>query len=137
MFRSLLTTIFVVAGFAALAAPARAQAPNFVNSGNCFPQINTSLYPSPKPDVPREVGWTVITTPALSPHEMLYAHQYRAMYPPYFYKNTCRLACLPFFPKPALKGTVVTVKYRTCWGLHGACPPACATKKCFSHTQFK
>lgn len=137
MLRSFFTTIFVVAGLAALASPARAGRPDFVNAPGCYPQINTSLYPSPRADVPREVGWTVITTPALSPHEMLYAHRYRAMYPPYFYKNTCGLACLPFFPKPTLKGTVVTVRYRTCYGLSGWSSPSCANQKCFSHTQFR
>lgn len=137
MTRPLFTTIFIVAGLAALATPAHAQFNAAANPAGCYPQINSSLYPCPKPDVPREVGWTVITTPALSPHEFTYAHQYRALYPPYFYKNTCRLACLPFFPKPCLKGTEVTVKYRTTYGHCGFCPPACATKKCFSHTQWR
>ncbi len=137
MTRTFLTTIFVIAGLAAAGTSARAGNMNLAYAQGCYPQINSSLYPSPKPDVPREVGWTMYTTPALSPHEMLYAHQYRAMYPPYFYKNTGRLACLPFFPKPALKGTVVTVKYKTHYGLSGFSPPACATKKCFSHTQFR
>ena len=102
----------------------------------CYPQLRSSLYPSPRPNVPREVGWTVYTTPAFAPHEMLYPHCYRAMYPPFYYKNTSGLACIPFFPKPCLKGTVVTVKYSSCHprSFH---PPACATKKCFSNTQFR
>jgi hypothetical protein len=101
----------------------------------CYPAINSSLYPCPRPDVPYEVGQTIITNQAFYPHEMLYAHRYRAIYPPYFYQNKCGLACLPFFPKPCLKGTVVTVKYKSClpWGYS---PPSVATKKCFSNTQF-
>lgn len=137
MTRTLFTTIFVIAGLAVTAGSARAGNEKLNYAQGCYPPINSSLYPSPKADVPREVGWTVYTTPALSPHEMLYAHQYRAMYPPYFYKNTCRLSCLPFVPKPRLKGTVVTVKYKTHYGLCGFTPPACATKRCFSHTQFR
>jgi hypothetical protein len=107
-----------------------------VQPSPCYPAINSSLYPCPRPDVPYEVGQTIITNQAFYPHEMLYAHRYRAIYPPYFYQNKCGLACLPFFPKPCLKGTVVTVKYKTClpWGYS---PPSMATKKCFSNTQFR
>jgi hypothetical protein len=79
----------------------------------CYPPLNSSLYPCPRPDVPYEVGQTLITNQAFYPHEMLYAHRYRAIYPPYFYANKCGLSCLPFFPKPCLKGTVVTVKYKS------------------------
>jgi hypothetical protein len=84
--------------------------------GSCYPGIHAPLYPCPRPNVPHEVGWTLITNPALAPHEMLYPHTYHALYPPYYYKNTCGLACIPFFPKPKLKGTEVTVKYK---GSHG------------------
>ena len=106
-----------------------------VEPAPCYPAINSSLYPCPRPDVPYEVGQTIITNQAFYPHEMLYCHRYKALYPPYFYENKCGLACLPFFPKPRLKGTCVTVKYKTClpWGY---CPPSMATKKCFSNTQF-
>jgi hypothetical protein len=101
----------------------------------CYPALNSSLYPCPRPDVPYEVGQTIITNQAFYPHEMLYCHRYKAIYPPYFYENKCGLACLPFFPKPRLKGTCVTVKYKTClpWGYS---PPSVSTKKCFSNTQF-
>jgi hypothetical protein len=102
----------------------------------CHPAINSSLYPCPRPDVPYEVGATLITNQAFYPHEMLYCHQYRALYPPYFYENKCGLACLPFFPKPCLKGTVVTVKYKGTLPC-GFQPPPGATKCCFSNTQFK
>lgn len=99
------------------------------------PQIQSSLYPSPVPYVPREVGWTVITNQALAPHEMLYVHEYRALYPPYYYKK-CLGSCLPFVPKPRLKGTMVKVKYNTClpFGFH---PPTAATQTCFSNTQWR
>lgn len=107
-----------------------------MNGGACYPQLNSALYPSPRPNVPYEVGQTVITNQALYPHEMLYAHCYKAIYPPYYYKNTHGLACLPFYPKPCIKGTVVTVKYKTtrpcCFAI-----PAGANKKCFSNTQFR
>lgn len=48
--------------------------------------LNAPLYPSPQPFVPQEVGSTVITNQAFSPHEMLYSHRYHAMYPPFYYK---------------------------------------------------
>ena len=94
----------------------------------CYPQLRSSLYPSPRPNVPREVGWTVYTTPAFAPHEMLYPHCYRAMYPPFYYKvkwkqNNCWLLPLPGFgrsrtvEKVKLMGTQVDVKY------HGAISP--------------
>ena len=100
------------------------------------PQYNSSLYPCPVPYVPREVGWTVITNQAFAPHEMLYAHEYRALYGPYYYRTCLGSCCIPFLPKPRLQGTMVTVKYKTNlpWGY---CPPWRATKTCFSNTQFK
>src|SRR5262249_19737958 len=52
------------------------------NFATNYPAIQASLYPCPKPDVPLEVGRTIITNPALAPHEMLYCHKYRALYPP-------------------------------------------------------
>jgi hypothetical protein len=102
----------------------------------CYPQLNSSMYPSPRPHVPVEVGQTFITNQAFYPHEMLYAHQYRALYPPFFYENKHGLTCVPFFPKPHLIGTVVTVKYRTTYPGNFA-PPWRATKTCFSNTQFR
>jgi hypothetical protein len=100
------------------------------------PELNSSLYPTPVPYVPREVGWTVITNQALAPHEMLYAHQYRALYGPYYYRKCLGSCCIPFIPKPCLQGTMVKVKYKTClpWGFQ---PPSCARQTCFSNTQFR
>jgi len=108
----------------------------YVDGPACYPQLNSSLYPCPKQNVPVEVGQTFITNQAFYPHEMLYAHQYRALYPPFFYDNKCGLTCLPFFPKPCLKGTLVTVKYKTTYPC-GFFPPWRATKHCFSNTQFR
>lgn len=82
-----------------------AQGPTADGAG--FVSLDAPLYPCPRQDIPREVGYTVITNPALYPHEMTYPHKYRALYPPYYYKN----CCIPFLPKPPLKGTEVTVKY--------------------------
>jgi hypothetical protein len=100
------------------------------------PQYNSSLYPCPVPYVPREVGWTVITNQAFAPHEMTYAHEYRALYGPYYYRKGLGSCCIPFIPKPRLQGTMVKVKYKTNlpWGFH---PPSMATKSCFSNTQFR
>lgn len=125
-----ITTTVAVALCLAAATATTAQADEWP-----APQIPSSLYPTPVPYVPREVGWTVITNQALSPHEMLYAHRYRALYPPYYYqKSLC--SCIPFVPKPMLKGTMVKVKYKTClpFGYH---PPSGATQTCFSNTQFR
>jgi hypothetical protein len=108
----------------------------YVDGPACYPQLNSSLYPCPKANVPVEVGQTFITNQAFYPHEMLYAHQYRALYPPFFYENKCGLTCLPFFPKPCLRGTLVTVKYKTTYPC-GFFPPWRATKHCFSNTQFR
>lgn len=105
------------------------------NYAGAYPQIQASLYPCPKPDIPYEVGRTVITNPAFAPHEMLYPHTYRALYPPYYYCNKGGLSCLPFFPKPPLKGTEVTVKYKSCHGLFGYCPPC--RKVCYSNRGWK
>jgi hypothetical protein len=107
-----------------------------VEPAPCYPQINSALYPCPRPDVPWEVGQTVITNQAFYPHEMLYCHRYKAIYPPFYYENKCGLACIPFFPKPCIKGTVVTVKYKTTLPC-SFYPPWGSVKKCFSNTQFR
>jgi hypothetical protein len=93
----------------------------------CHPQLNSSLYPCPRPDIPSEVGSTIITNQAFYPHEMLYGHQYRAIYPPFYYENKCGITCLPFIPRPCIAGTVVTVKYKTCLpcGFHPPVPNMC------------
>jgi hypothetical protein len=49
---------------------------------------SASLYPSPVPHVPVEVGGSMITNQGLNPHEMLYPHRYRALYGPFYYVKT-------------------------------------------------
>ena len=130
MTRMLTKTMMIALCLTAVsAATARAE-------GEGVPYLTSSLYPSPVPYVPREVGYTVITNQAFAPHEYLYAHQYRALYPPYYYKKSIGSCCIPFVPQPCLKGTMVTVKYKTSlpWTYH---PPCAATRTCFSNTQFR
>ncbi len=91
--------------------------------------LNAPLYPSPQPYVPPEVGSTVITNQALAPHEMLYKHQYHAMYPPFYYKVNGRW----FITRNGmlnretwkLQGTEVKVKYHSHISPFALfCPPA-------------
>jgi hypothetical protein len=109
---------------------------NGYNYTNNYPPVQASLYPSPKPDIPYEVGRTIITNPALAPHEMLYVHQYRALYPPYYYKNKCGLSCLPFVPKHPLCGTEVTVKYKSHMGLFSSFYPP-ISRVAYSNSSWK
>lgn len=43
------------------------------------------MYPVPQPNIPAQVGSVYITNQAFAPHEMLWPHTYRAMYPPFYY----------------------------------------------------
>lgn len=76
-----------------------------------------SLYPAPRPGIPHQVGGTVIPTHALHPHEMMYAHRYKSMYGPYYYKVRGHWMVTPFgvWSKEnwQLKGTTVDVKYKS------------------------
>jgi len=67
--------------------------------------LDAGLYPSPKPDIPYEVGTTIITNPAFDPHEMLYPHVYRGVYPPFYFKKG------KFTNSGHMIGTEVRVKY--------------------------
>lgn len=82
-----------------------------------YVHLGAPLYPSPKPTVPVWAGVTVIPTPALAPHEMLYPHTYRAMYPPYYHRVKGRYFWTPFGMRNhedwELQGTMVEVKYRS------------------------
>lgn len=82
---------------------------------NVYPRLNASLYPSPVQHVPAWTGSTYITNQALSPHEMLYPHKYRAMYPPFYYKVTGGWVVTPTGVKQqekwVLEGTQVKVNY--------------------------
>lgn len=89
----------------------------YAGMGGSYPQLNAPLYPSPVPHVPQHIGGTYITNPALSPHEMLYPHQYKAMYGPYYYKVHGKWFLTPFGVRShenwKLMGTEVSVKYRS------------------------
>lgn len=82
-----------------------------------YPQTGAALYPAPIPGIPHQVGGTVIMNPALQPHEMLYGHEYRALYPPYYYQVNGEWLVTPFGVWSQehwkLKGTEVNVRYRT------------------------
>lgn len=82
-----------------------------------YPYLNAPLYSSPRQDVPVQVGSTVITNQAFSPHEMLHSHTYRAMYPPYYHHVSGKWIVTPWgvFSNEhwVLQGTQVEVKYRS------------------------
>lgn len=75
------------------------------------------MYPSPQPNIPHQMGGTIITNQAFAPHEMLYPHTYRAMYPPYYYKATGGWIVTPWgvwsHDNWKLLGTEVEVKYKS------------------------
>ncbi len=85
--------------------------------GGGYPQTGAALYPSPVPGIPQQIGGTIIPNQAFHPHEMLYAHQYRAMYPPYYYKVNGGWMVTPFgvwsHEDWKLQGTMVEVKYKS------------------------
>ncbi|MEY3176023.1 MAG: hypothetical protein RLZZ436_3937 [Planctomycetota bacterium] len=89
--------------------------PGMVQPG--YPQTGAALYPAPVPGIPHQMGGTVIMNPALQPHEMLYGHQYKALYPPYYYQVHGEWLVTPFGvwsqENWKLKGTEVNVRYRT------------------------
>ncbi|MFQ5731218.1 MAG: hypothetical protein ACE5KM_04590 [Planctomycetaceae bacterium] len=93
--------------------------PNNNGSGKALPAqpgyvyLNAPLYPTPRPDVPYQVGSTYITNPAFAPHEMLYPHTYRAMYPPYFYRARGMTAFGKTHEVWELEGTEVEIEYRS------------------------
>jgi hypothetical protein len=108
---------------ATTAAPDPAQLP-VVNEQPGYVYLNAPLYPSPLPNIPHQVGSTMITNQALAPHEMLYAHRYRAIYPPYYYVVT-RGGLLCQHDHWHLVGTEVKVKYSSSYGMwSGFHPPS-------------
>lgn len=93
-----------------------------------YPYLDAPLYPVPQPYVPRQVGGAMIVNQALAPHEMLYPHTYRALYPPYYYSVKGSWLWTPFgmrsHDRVRLEGTEVKVKYRGNYGLlSGFVPP--------------
>lgn len=97
-----------------------------------YVRLGGALYPTPRPNIPIWTGSTVITNQALAPHEMLYPHTYRALYPPYYHRVKGHWLLTPLGVRSheqwQLQGTMVEVKYRSHYpGLFsGACwhPPA-------------
>jgi len=77
--------------------------------------LNAPLYPVPRPNIPHQVGSTMITNQALAPHEMLYPHTYRALYPPYYYRVKGKWIGTPFhshaYDRWELQGTEVEIEY--------------------------
>ncbi len=84
-------------------------------------RLNSPLYPAPRQNIPHQVGGVVITNPALAPHEMLYEHEYRALYPPFYYRVKGSWMWTPFgiesHDKWELVGTEVRVRYESEQGL--------------------
>ncbi len=90
--------------------------PNAINLGQ-YPQLNAPLYPSPQQNVPNWTGGTIITNQAFAPHEMLYPHEYHAMYGPFYYQVKGCWVMTPFGMRQherwKLQGTEVKVKYHS------------------------
>lgn len=82
-----------------------------------YVRVGAPMYPSPRPNIPIWAGSTVITNQALAPHEMLYPHTYRAIYPPFYHRVKGGWLLTPFgvrsHEKWELQGTMVQVKYRS------------------------
>lgn len=80
-------------------------------------RVDGAMYPSPQPGIPAYVGQTMITNPALDPHEMLYAHSYRGLYGPFYHKTQRHWVLTPFgickTEKRTLMGTEVRVNYKS------------------------
>ena len=84
--------------------------------GGQYPRLNAPLYPAPVQNTPPWNGATIITNQAFAPHEMLYEHEYRAMYPPFYYRVKGCWILTPLGVKQhevwKLQGTEVKVNYR-------------------------
>ena len=82
-----------------------------------YPKMQASMYPCPVPNVPVQVGGTVFTNQALAPHEMMYPHKYKSLYPPFYYRVKGCWLWTPFgmesHDKWELQGTEVRVKYHS------------------------
>lgn len=91
--------------------------PDTLSAGGAYPILNAPLYPCPLPNVPPMVGTTVITNPALAPHEMLYSHRNTGLYGPFYHKTYRGWVLTPFgaykTERRKLTGTTVDVKYKS------------------------
>jgi len=85
-----------------------------VNVGQ-YPQLNAPLYPSPVQYTPPWNGGSIYTNQALAPHEYLYPHRYKALYPPFYYKVHGGWIVTPWGVRQhdrwKLEGTQVKVNY--------------------------
>ena len=94
------------------ARPAQRVAPN-----RGYVRLNAPLNPTPRANIPYQTGGTMITNQAFRPSEMLYAHRYQAMYPPYYYKVFGGWKVTPWgvrsYERWKLMGTKVDVKYHS------------------------
>lgn len=119
-----------VSGYAPQAAPGQLPpgAVVVMPAPRGYPQMHAPMYPSPVPNVPTYVGGTTYTNQAFAPHEMLYPHEYKALYPPFYHKVSGKWWWTPFgmesHDKWELQGTMVKVKYRSDYRcFSGFCPP--------------
>ncbi|MCA9087348.1 MAG: hypothetical protein KDA90_01805 [Planctomycetaceae bacterium] len=93
------------------------QQPYVAPSYGAYPQLSAPLYPAPVQNTPAYAGRTLITNQAFAPHEMLYPHDYHAMYGPFYYKVHGGWIWTPLGMRQhenwKLQGTEVKVKYRS------------------------
>ena len=95
--------------------PAAVPAPAYAQIAPGYPYLNAPMYSCPRQDVPYQMGGTYITNQAFYPQEMMHAHEYKAMYPPFYYRAHGGWIVTPFGVHSheawELQGTVVKVKY--------------------------
>lgn len=95
--------------------------------GGQYPQLHAPLYPSPVQYTPSWNGGTIITNQALAPHEMLYPHEYHAMYGPFYYRVKGGWMWTPFgvrqHERVTLEGSEVIVKYKSHYPLFSGFRP--------------
>lgn len=93
------------------------QAPMVAPQQQGYVRLGAPMYPTPRPNIPAWSGSTIITNQALAPHEMLYPHTYRAIYPPFYHRVKGGWIVTPFGVRShehwELQGTQVEVKYRS------------------------
>jgi hypothetical protein len=82
-----------------------------------YVRLGAPMYPCPRPNIPAWSGATMITSPALAPHEMLYPHTYRSIHGPFYQRVKGGWIWTPFgirsHERWELQGTQVEVKYRS------------------------
>ncbi|MFT5324617.1 MAG: hypothetical protein ACI8P0_002481 [Planctomycetaceae bacterium] len=92
-----------------------------------YPRLNAALYSSPQGNIPPQTGGTMITNEAFAPHELMYPHEYRSMYGPFYYRVKGNWIWTPFgmesHDKWELMGTEVKVKYRSNYSLFSLFTP--------------